>query len=112
MSYEFMCSCGCGQATVQPELVEKLQQLRDEYGRAIVITSGFRCKDHNKAVGGKPDSAHTRGEGADIECVSSANRFELLKAALRVGFERIGIDKGFIHVDVANRLPKPRIWTY
>ena len=33
-----------------------LQPLRDRYGKPIRISSGFRCKALNKAVGGVPTS--------------------------------------------------------
>src|SRR4030067_1853385 len=42
-----------------------LQPIRDKFGR-IHITSGFRSKAVNKAVGGKYYSQHTKGEAADI----------------------------------------------
>ena len=42
-----------------------LQPIWDKFGR-IHITSGFRSKAVNKAVGGKYYSQHTKGEAADI----------------------------------------------
>ena len=42
-----------------------LEPLRRRYG-AIIITSGYRCKPLNKAVGGTATSQHLRGEAADI----------------------------------------------
>lgn len=43
-----------------------LQPIRDKYGMPIVVTSGFRCPELNKAVGGVPTSQHLKGEAADI----------------------------------------------
>lgn len=49
------------------ELVDKiLQPLRDAYGSAITVTSGWRCEELNKAVGGSLTSAHVAGYAADI----------------------------------------------
>jgi len=45
--------------------VEVLEPLRRRYGR-IIVTSGYRCKELNKAVGGARNSQHLRGEAADI----------------------------------------------
>lgn len=42
-----------------------LEPLRHRFGR-IIITSGFRCKELNKRVGGAENSQHLRGEAADI----------------------------------------------
>lgn len=43
-----------------------LQPLRDWYGKPIHVTSGYRCKALNKAVGGVWNSQHMTGEAADI----------------------------------------------
>ena len=43
-----------------------LQPLRDKLGVPVRISSGFRCRALNKAVGGAADSQHTKGEAADI----------------------------------------------
>jgi len=48
-------------------LVHKvLQPLRDIYGGAIKIGSGFRSPALNKAVGGVSNSQHMKGEAADL----------------------------------------------
>lgn len=52
--------------------VEILQVIRDEYGKPIIVTSGFRCDKLNKAVGGAKNSQHTKGEAADIRSVSDS----------------------------------------
>ena len=44
---EFECSCGCGFDDVSVELVELLQEIRDEIEEPIAITSACRCKEHN-----------------------------------------------------------------
>ena len=51
---------------VDPELVRKLQQLRDRIGKPISITSGYRCLAHNKAVGGDAQSQPYMVKAADI----------------------------------------------
>lgn len=45
-----------------------LQPLRDAAGKPITITSGYRCPQLNKLVGGVDDSQHQDGEAADIWC--------------------------------------------
>ena len=49
-----------------------MQVIRDEYGKPIIVTSGFRCDKLNKAVGGAKNSQHTKGEAADIRSVSDS----------------------------------------
>lgn len=43
-----------------------LEPLRDYVNQPITISSGYRCKALNKAVGGASNSQHMTGEAADI----------------------------------------------
>ena len=43
-----------------------LDNLRDGWGRPIIVTSGYRCKQLNAAVGGARNSQHLKGQAADI----------------------------------------------
>ena len=43
-----------------------LDRLRSEWGRPIIVTSGYRCKELNAAVGGARYSQHLKGQAADI----------------------------------------------
>lgn len=64
---EFKCKCGsCDYDTVDAELVDVIQDIRDHFGRPVTITSGNRCPAYNKTVGGASKSYHPRGRAADI----------------------------------------------
>lgn len=59
--------------TPPPDLVPRLvltaqmlQAVRDKLGVAITVTSGYRCRQLNQAVGGVTSSDHTQGHAADI----------------------------------------------
>ena len=97
---EFACPC-CGVVLAQSELVEKLENLRRIAGGPVVITSGYRCPAHNKAVGGVENSYHTRGMAADIFVCAISPR-QLAEMAEQAGFDGIGVypEQGFVHVDV------------
>lgn len=43
-----------------------LDEIREGYGKPIIITSGYRCPELNKAVGGVSNSQHTKCEAADL----------------------------------------------
>lgn len=43
-----------------------LQPLREAMNEPIKISSGYRCKELNDAVGGQWNSQHMRGEAADL----------------------------------------------
>ena len=78
----------------------------------MVINSGYRCKKHNKDVGGKKDSAHLYGVAADIETKSDSKRYKVVTALLDAGFTRIGIGNGFVHVDEDPEKSRSRMWRY
>lgn len=52
-----------------------LDPLRHESERPIVITSGYRSKELNTAIGGSSTSQHCRGQAADIEDSAGDNAF-------------------------------------
>lgn len=43
-----------------------LQPIRDKIGKPMIITSGYRCQQVNKLVGGAVNSQHTKGQAADF----------------------------------------------
>lgn len=47
-------------------LMKFLDRMRDAWGGAIIVNSGYRCPDLNKAVGGKQTSGHLSGYAADL----------------------------------------------
>lgn len=54
------------------ELSELLEKIRTNYGKPIIVTSGYRCEKLNKAVGGAKGSQHRLGQAADIRSVSDS----------------------------------------
>jgi len=48
------------------ELALFLDAMREEYGKPIFVSSGFRCAKLNKAVGGKDTSVHKIGYAVDL----------------------------------------------
>jgi uncharacterized protein YcbK (DUF882 family) len=109
---EFACRCGCGKNHINPQLIAKLDNARDIACTPFVISSGYRCKTHNKKVGGSDTSSHTLGEAVDIKVNNSSDRQKILTALTLEGFDRIGIAKNFIHVDIDQNKPKNVTWVY
>ena len=62
-----------------------LQPLRDKLGKPIHVTSGYRCKELNRIVGGVPTSQHVKGEAADCYCTDGPEF--LLQLLLDSGLE-------------------------
>lgn len=94
--------------------LQMLDLARGLYGRPMVVNSGFRTVEHNAAVGGTENSSHLRGLAADISCRNSSDRYDMIIAFLRVGFNRVGISDTFIHIDTDTDETKSQhvIWTY
>ena len=44
-----------------------LDDIREQYGLPLYISSGYRCDELNKKVGGVKTSQHTKGQAADIQ---------------------------------------------
>jgi uncharacterized protein YcbK (DUF882 family) len=98
---EFACKCGCGFADPDPELVSKLERLRELCGnKPLHINSACRCEKHNKAVGGSPKSQHLLGKAADVRKLLGMSIDEMARKAEQAGFTGIGRYDSFIHVDV------------
>jgi len=109
---EFQCRCGCGALVVDLILLKRLDLLRARVGEPLQITSGYRCPAHNKAVGGKSTSEHVDGQGVDIAAPSSWLKMKIVREALPLGFNRVGIGQDFVHLGVSDTLPKHVLWTY
>ena len=99
--HEFACRCGCGFATVDAELLAVLDALRDEINRPLMITSGCRCPDHNRRVGGRPESKHLQGIAADVLAngVPPKDIYQHLAAIYPASYGLILYTWG-VHVDV------------
>lgn len=112
---EMACRCGCGLFDMDASFMKRLQALRDDFG-AMVITSAFRCEDHNAAIGGGPE--HPLGKAADI-AVDRQNARRMLTLAVE-NFPRIGVSQRgagrFLHLGTAEpgevNGASPMIWSY
>lgn len=102
---EFECKCNCGLDSIDPALVNMLQDSRDATALTYKIASGCRCEKHNKDIGGKPNSAHTRGKAADVVCVGSQMRYKMVKDLI-TRFRRVEVCNEWIHVDIDSTLPQ------
>ena len=110
--HEFLCPC-CQQEKMQQPIIDFLQKVSDALGNTpLRINSGYRCPKHSVAIGGYKDDAHVAGYAADIHCPTSAQRWQIVSAAITLGCKRIGIGKTFVHLDVSPSHPQCQIWTY
>lgn len=115
---EFACKDGTDPVFVDEKLVTILQTIRDHFGKAVKITSGYRTVAYNKrkTVGGATYSQHIYGRAADIQVsgtdVESVAAYAetLLSGTGGIGRypKKSGRAKGWVHIDT--RTTKSR-WT-
>ena len=67
---EFKCQCGKHHdILIDSSLINKLEQLYSALNCSkIIVTSGYRCSEYDKAVGGTGGGQHTKGTAADVCC--------------------------------------------
>ena len=67
---EFKCQCGKSHdILIDSGLIDKLESLYTAMNCSkIIVTSGYRCSEHDKAVGGTGGGQHTKGTAADVCC--------------------------------------------
>lgn len=111
-SSEFRCHCRkCQMPAIAPELLQALEQLISDMtvpatGRVTVhITSGYRCPDHNRKVGGAPNSQHCQGIAADIVVKTPSGNI-IPPISVYSYFDHLfpnshglGLYKGWTHID-------------
>lgn len=106
----------CGAEGIKPALMDKLQELRNRYGKPMRITSAYRCPQHPIEAKKSSPGAHAFGLAADVG-VEGMEAYKVLQIAFELGFTGIGVQqKGtgrFIHLDVRNgELSGPTVWSY
>lgn len=99
-----------GENEIDPEFVRKLDELREACGFPFVITSGYRSPQHSAEAKKSKAGTHSQGIAADIKVNGGQQRHKIIKAAMIMGFNGIGVAKSFIHVDT--RESSPVVWSY
>jgi uncharacterized protein YcbK (DUF882 family) len=102
---ELDCRCGC---KAPPEVQANLAQLAGELELLrkltgpLTVNSGYRCVKHNAAVGGEPQSWHTRGLAADVTSPSRSPTFlrSCAEQIPRFSLGGIGTYPTWVHVDI------------
>lgn len=110
---EFHCTCNypeCHYTLLHMGLVGEIQYLRLHFQRPIFITSGFRCQQHNKDVGGTLESYHTIGfaldfavDGMSAEEVCKEMRALIKNSELFIGGLGYYPVRNFNHIDARSR---------
>lgn len=107
-----------GELNILPSFMDRLQALRNAYGKPMPVSSGYRSKLHSMERQKRTAGTHAMGCAVDI-AVSGSDALLLIELALQHGFTGIGVQQRgegrFIHLDDAPNAPhrlRPHIWSY
>lgn len=78
---------------------ETLQPLRDYLDVPLILSSGYRCYDLNRAVGSDANSQHVKGMAADV-CSSVMTTFDISRLLIVSGipFDQLIYEKRWVHI--------------
>jgi zinc D-Ala-D-Ala carboxypeptidase len=114
---EFDCR-HTGRNEMKPEFMERLQELRNLYGRPMVVSSGYRDPSHPIEARKQEPGAHSTGRACDI-AIQGGEALQLMALAVHVGFTGVGVqqkgDGRYLHLDDLphqNNRPRPWLWSY
>lgn len=106
---------------MRPSTLDRLQTLRTKLGRPLIITSGYRCREHPVEVGkASGPGAHAFGCAVDVRAIGS-EAYLIVRAALELDFTGVGVSQRagqprFVHLDDAMPgefgLVRPTMWGY
>lgn len=103
---EFACKCGgkyCNGYPVEPNmlLIEQADIVREHFGAPMFVSSGVRCSQHNRNVGGVDGSRHKTGKAMDfrVEGKSANAVLKYVKTLPNIRYA-YAIDGSYVHMDV------------
>jgi uncharacterized protein YcbK (DUF882 family) len=103
----------CGVNECKQSLVDALEAFRAIAGKPVIVSSAYRCPQHNAEAGGAGRSEHVEGLAADIR-VEGMTATQMEALARKIPAIR-GIGRNdhqqYIHVDVRPTLTVAR-WCY
>ena len=93
---------GSGEKYMDETLIRAMDYVRSKYGAPLRINSGYRTEEHNRKVGGVPNSTHRGGMACDVHIDSQEMGDKLEELFTDFLGEDVGIGKynSFRHFDV------------
>lgn len=98
-------------------LTDFLQMIRNELHLPIIVTSGYRSKEVNEAVGCASSSYHVKGLAVDIKCSDMDKLLSVLHSHL-MDIDQLGIyysntQQEWYHVGLPedDKVPRNQIYT-
>lgn len=104
-----------GEEGMEQVFIDLLDAIREECGFPFVVTSGYRSPEHSIEKRKEKAGSHAMGCAIDI-LATSQQKYKIMEVAKKHGITRFGINKVFIHMDIADRydsrFPADVVWAY
>ena len=104
-----------GEEGMEQVFIDLLDTIREECGFPFVVTSGYRSPEHSIEKRKEKAGSHSMGCAIDIRA-NSQQKYKIIEVAKKHGVTRFGINKAFIHMDIADRydsrFPSNVVWAY
>lgn len=90
------------------DTADRMENVRDLLGHPIIVTSGYRSPEVNKAVGASPTSAHIGGRAIDFICPAAGTPREVAAqiAASLIDFDQLIAEGSWVHISFDPQLRK------
>lgn len=83
-------------------LAQRLERVRACLGAPLLVTSGYRSPELNRAIGGSITSAHVGGLAADFICPEFGNPYQIARAieanADAIDFDQLIFEGTWVHI--------------
>jgi hypothetical protein len=113
---KLLCTCGhkkCDKRSVKQSILDRVQYIREDADRPLIITSAGRCPYHPNEVHRTKPADHQNCIAVDIFYSTVLERNELMVLAGRYGANAVAAGKNFVHIawreDVKDRIAT---WEY
>lgn len=92
-------------------IAERLQVIRDYFGKPLIINSGFRPVNWEKKKGRSGASQHSFGLAVDfyVKDIPLEEVYDFIQKTFKIGGRAINKTDNFIHLDARGNFA---IWTY
>jgi hypothetical protein len=93
-------------------VAEKLEQVRALVDRPVIVSSGYRCPELNKAVGSGAASAHVLGLAADFTCPGmTAQELARTIRDSDIDFDQLIYEGTWVHIGLSAAAPRRQVLT-
>ena len=98
---KLLCTCNhklCDERSVKQYVLDKIQLIRYEVNRGMLITSGGRCPYHPDEVHRTTPADHQNCVALDVKVSGGVQRAEMVNLGIKYGATAIGVAKTFVHL--------------